>query len=455
MDLASVGWILFVCAIVLTQLLALYCVYLFVSNLKPSHGKAIPCSRCLVVIAHPDDETMFFAPFIVAEIEQNSEIHLLCFSNGGFYGNGEKRAKELHKAAETLGIASSLVTLLDWPHFPDNPKVAWKPNDVREVILDYCSGKPQIDAIVTFDSYVVSGHLNHIAIYNGVRSLVDDSQFNQRVFILESVSVFRKYCRPIDEICSIIWPSPYRYRISDRQAARVQAAMQAHESQLMWFREVYRIFSRYMRINTFVELSGRFDRHRRRERPGSKASKPRVDRKSVSPPGKKTSGPPVRNENDIEVEPYQKGPKSPFKEVPSTSKEKREVGKSGPAGRKIPPIPSKEDGDMSMKKPMIPSLNIALLPPGKTAYNVPRSPKIPGKDSSFRTRKKLSDSSERTSPLNRRLPKAPPPSRGKFDRLSRSPPGKTACPISRPKFERDIGKDLSHDQVSSDRKDRL
>lgn len=35
----------------------------------------------------------------------------------------------------------------------------------------------------------------------------------------------------------------------------VQTAMQQHKSQLMWFRKLYIVFSRYMLINSLSELS--------------------------------------------------------------------------------------------------------------------------------------------------------------------------------------------------------
>lgn len=38
--------------------------------------------RTLVVIAHPDDECMFFAPAIIQLVALNANVHLLCLSQG-------------------------------------------------------------------------------------------------------------------------------------------------------------------------------------------------------------------------------------------------------------------------------------------------------------------------------------------------------------------------------------
>lgn len=38
--------------------------------------------RVLIVIAHPDDETIFFSPTISALRSAGQEVYLLCFTNG-------------------------------------------------------------------------------------------------------------------------------------------------------------------------------------------------------------------------------------------------------------------------------------------------------------------------------------------------------------------------------------
>lgn len=45
---------------------------------------ALRAKRVLVVVAHPDDECMFFGPTIFRLCEQGADVHLLCLSNGMF-----------------------------------------------------------------------------------------------------------------------------------------------------------------------------------------------------------------------------------------------------------------------------------------------------------------------------------------------------------------------------------
>lgn len=41
------------------------------------------CKRVLIVIAHPDDESMFFGPTILSLTKRNDcQVYLLCLSNG-------------------------------------------------------------------------------------------------------------------------------------------------------------------------------------------------------------------------------------------------------------------------------------------------------------------------------------------------------------------------------------
>lgn len=38
--------------------------------------------RTLIITAHPDDETMFFAPVILTLLKQGCRVTVLCLSNG-------------------------------------------------------------------------------------------------------------------------------------------------------------------------------------------------------------------------------------------------------------------------------------------------------------------------------------------------------------------------------------
>lgn len=74
-----------------------------------------------------------------------------------------------------------------------------------------------------------------------------------RLFTLDSVNVCRKYSFLFDLLLSISLSNHWCI-LSWRDFRRVQKAMHAHSSQMVWFRRLYIIFSRYMVINTLREI---------------------------------------------------------------------------------------------------------------------------------------------------------------------------------------------------------
>ena len=109
-----------------------------------------------LVIAHPDDECMFFYP----TISRAKRLHIICLSNGGYDGLGEEREEELQRAARRLGASATCVNnaaLQDGPH-------AWDPSVVAANVGPWLHAGA---VVVTFDRYGASGHANHVAVYHG------------------------------------------------------------------------------------------------------------------------------------------------------------------------------------------------------------------------------------------------------------------------------------------------
>ncbi|XXQ32800.1 N-acetylglucosaminylphosphatidylinositol deacetylase [Plasmodiophora brassicae] len=193
-----------------------------------------------LVIAHPDDESMFFVPTI-SRIVQHRPVHLLCLSNGNAEGLGREREKELDKAARFLGFTAP-VTIVNDDNLCDGMDQIWSESDVAKHVLSFLSGKNVTD-LITFDSFGVSGHANHIAVSHGVRRLSSPSM---RVWTLASLPLWRKYIGPINIVIEF-------FRVaSDSSACFITndpllsfSAMQLHASQLVWYRYLFVIFSSY------------------------------------------------------------------------------------------------------------------------------------------------------------------------------------------------------------------
>ncbi|XP_053562086.1 N-acetylglucosaminyl-phosphatidylinositol de-N-acetylase [Bombina bombina] len=210
----------------------------------------------LLLIAHPDDECMFFAPTILGLLRQRRPLSVLCCCTGNYYNQGEVRKKELIESCAVLGIPPSNVTLIDHRDLPDNPKVQWDRNLLSSLILSHIKEK-NIDLVITFDERGVSGHSNHISLYSAIRSMQCTGRLPDgcSVLVLESVNILRKYLSFLDLPISWMCPQDGLFILAGEQYKKAKDAMACHQSQLLWFRHLYLIFSRYMVINSLKFLS--------------------------------------------------------------------------------------------------------------------------------------------------------------------------------------------------------
>lgn len=205
----------------------------------------------LLLIAHPDDECMFFAPTILGLLQGQRPLSVLCCCTGNYYNQGETRKSELLQSCATLGIAPSNVTLIDHSDLPDSPTVKWDERLLSSLILNHIREK-NIDLVITFDEGGVSGHSNHISLYHAIRSLYSSGKLPEgcSVLLLESVNIFRKYLSVLDLPLSWLCGRDVLFISSGRQYKQAKEAMMHHQSQLLWFRHIYLLFSRYMMINS-------------------------------------------------------------------------------------------------------------------------------------------------------------------------------------------------------------
>ncbi|KAK7087124.1 hypothetical protein V1264_021214 [Littorina saxatilis] len=213
--------------------------------------------RVLLITAHPDDECMFFSPLLLhLTAERQVHVHVLCLTNGNYYGQGKRREKEILKSCQILGIPESNIAVINKSDLPDDPHQAWSSvsldAEVRAAV-----DRVQPHQIFTFDDYGVSGHGNHIAVAQAVRKMYkEENRFKgvEAVYHLETVGVWRKYLGVLELPFTLLLSSNV-YMLSPQHILRAQRAMLAHGSQLEWFRFLYIILSRYMAINSFtVEL---------------------------------------------------------------------------------------------------------------------------------------------------------------------------------------------------------
>lgn len=233
-----------------------------------------------VLIAHPDDEVMFFAPSIIelTKPKYNNQVSLTCLSIGNDQGLGQIRHDELVRSLDILGI-NDYEIIDDETKFKDSMKLEWDPKDV----VNYIS--PEIDVILTFDEFGISNHPNHKSLYNGAILT------NKSIFALKSWRASEKYSSTvytniqifirIFNFCLHIALSQLSsFKLKDSflpttllenlhltlhknihifadlptSILGIAAMSNAHHSQMVWFRWGWLILSRYGNANELIQI---------------------------------------------------------------------------------------------------------------------------------------------------------------------------------------------------------
>lgn len=205
----------------------------------------------LLVIAHPDDEAMFFGPFLLHCRNSGRMVSLLCMSKGNRYGLGDIRSNELFACAEVFGISSDRVHIIDHPELQDGMENNWPGLIVCNIILDHLKAHPAA-LIVTFDEVGVSSHPNHIATFKGVEQALASTSSVDSLRVtglkLESTNIFRKFTGVLDLFFSHFTSTVLMYNLN---VFTIFKAMWCHKSQFVWYRALFILFSRYTYVNTF------------------------------------------------------------------------------------------------------------------------------------------------------------------------------------------------------------
>nr|XP_026652986.1 N-acetylglucosaminyl-phosphatidylinositol de-N-acetylase [Zonotrichia albicollis] len=218
---------------------------------------------------------MFFAPALLGLRSAGAAPAVLCCSAGNYYNQGEIRKKELEQSCCVLGIPASDVTVIDHRDFPDDPAVEWDTQLLATLVLEHIEAKninlnmlcaiwqwsrgcsssmsERKDCkVVTFDAGGVSGHANHISLYKAVRYLHSEGKLPEgcRVLVLESVNLFRKYISFLDVLISCLLPRDELFILTEEETEQAKRAMRCHRSQLLGYRQLYLLFSRYLVLNS-------------------------------------------------------------------------------------------------------------------------------------------------------------------------------------------------------------
>ncbi|KAI0004769.1 LmbE-like protein [Xylariaceae sp. FL0662B] len=275
--------------------------YIYTAAVAQTRFPALRNKRICLLIAHPDDEAMFFAPTVLAltRPEAGNHVKILCLSSGNADGLGETRKRELVKSGLLLGLRrEDDVLVIDNVDFPDSMTTTWDPTKIAALLRttfapSHPSGNQRraapdtqpptaaIDALITFDARGVSAHPNHISLYHGARAFASALARGRPgwappvdLYTLTSVPVVRKYLGFLDAFVTVAAAAaaPVSRKKSPKgnpgallsmnalvgggggsgresYATARRAMTEAHQSQMVWFRWGWIALSRYMYVN--------------------------------------------------------------------------------------------------------------------------------------------------------------------------------------------------------------
>ncbi|KAK5627590.1 hypothetical protein RRF57_003305 [Xylaria bambusicola] len=262
-------------------------IYTITSSTTQRSYPTLRDKKICLLIAHPDDEAMFFSPTVLAltRPENGNHVKILCLSTGNADGLGETRRRELVKSAMLLGLRREEdIFVMDSPDFPDSMTAKWDADRISTLLRSAFAphygnsrdegGMVVIDALITFDKSGISSHPNHISLYHGARGFISGLLKKRPgrpspvdLYTLTSVGMLRKYAGFMDIFTTraVVGLSATRknkkgspdklVHVSALTAGREsygsarRAMTHAHKSQMVWFRWGWIALSRYMVIN--------------------------------------------------------------------------------------------------------------------------------------------------------------------------------------------------------------
>ena len=198
-------------------------------------------SNVALVIAHPDDEVIFFSPTILQLQKQpDVKLYVICVTDGNFYGLGTTRTKELYSSCNELGLESEEVFFVNDDNFYDNPSIRWNNTSLLAKDLERILTKLNIGSVLTFGPYGCSGHPNHRDVHLTVRSLT-----KYRRFFLTDVNIFSYYGGIFEVLLTYLTTPTNNALFYSWDFYKTYNAMKLHKTQFHF----HWILTRYVLIN--------------------------------------------------------------------------------------------------------------------------------------------------------------------------------------------------------------
>lgn len=231
-------WILWICLVVIALII---CARHHIYSYKDKDISIDMYNRYFLIIAHPDDESMFFGPLISKILSTGGSISIAICTDGSKGGLPETRKKEMTELSIDHNIASYFLG------YADGELVNSQDIQTRLYRLYKLTNSTKI---ITFDSKGVSSHKDHKTCYEIAKSI---SEYETApIYTLKTINIIEKY------LVSILKNSkePHTQIICStfQEAINNRARMFYHRSQITWYRYLYILFSFYMDYNILTRI---------------------------------------------------------------------------------------------------------------------------------------------------------------------------------------------------------
>ena len=206
----------------------------------------------LLIIAHPDDEIMFWSPTIKTFQKYKISLKILCLSNGNYDGLGEIREKEFDNMSLELKLFDN--QLINVPELQDNIKQKWDKEEVAKQIKEMINSNNDIKTIITFDEKGVTKHPNHISCNEGLKFFLESNKDEVKskgikVYFLDSFNFAVQYTFFIP-FMSYVFKSYGYFTMTFFSSYKW---MSFYKSQFTLMRKAHVILSGYSYFNTYTK----------------------------------------------------------------------------------------------------------------------------------------------------------------------------------------------------------
>jgi LmbE family N-acetylglucosaminyl deacetylase/ElaB/YqjD/DUF883 family membrane-anchored ribosome-binding protein len=232
---------------------------------EPSRREpALRVARAAFILAHADDETMFFAPTITDIKKMGHEVFMQVMTAGSLKADprSNMRKQELLKAAHIFGVHTENIEVVDDPRLVERGN--WLEN--REILNTHVRDFIQRNAIThiyTFDRFGVTGYLNHNAVHHAVRDYVN-AHPDVRAYELQTVWKPRQWMGFLDvlwTLCDTVksrrghLPADFLYlHMNPMPIEMYYAVDKVHWVRLVLARLLRVLLNRYAFINSWRQI---------------------------------------------------------------------------------------------------------------------------------------------------------------------------------------------------------